>query len=283
MFSRICCATRGSDLPRGSAGPAAAITSLGAAGPAGNFSKHQLGAVGGGELEQGLAGSERSQLSLCPGGAGGILDLTRQFPITRPSCSWIWDRASPTILAVGRGIGWPQGMGEREFTPGLVDQGSLLGTCPLCAAAGHCSALKSRQREDESISTWDQSPGSACQRSQLWLPKQLSWEEERLCNPAPGRAAEPLQRCCRWGMAPSLLELHPGDALPCLGPAGGIPAPRRSSPAHSHNNLWRHRSDQGWELRRGERLGCAKGQTQSRDLGCPAIPAPWAGFLGAQM
>lgn len=33
----------------------------------------------------------------------------------------------------------------------------------------------------------------------------------------------------------------------------------------------------------GEQLGCAKGQTQRKDLVCLAIPTPWAGFVGAQM
>lgn len=132
VFSRICCATLCSDLPRGSAGPAAAITSLGAAGPAGNFSKHQLGAVGGGELKQGLAGSERSQLSLCLC-AGGILDLSRQFPIT------------PPFLQLDLVMDWGQsipggGEGEQDVPKGWgrgnSSQGSGSGLIP-----GHLPAL----------------------------------------------------------------------------------------------------------------------------------------------
>lgn len=105
MFSGIGCATFGSDLPGGNAGPAAAITSLGAAGPAGNFSKHQLGAVGGGEGRAAAGPCRLGVRSAFPVSSWCWGDFGSE-PVTRQFCI--------TPVDLGQGIPDHSGSGEGE-------------------------------------------------------------------------------------------------------------------------------------------------------------------------
>lgn len=172
------CVTRGSDLPRGRAVPDITSRASVQLGIYPNISWELW------EGERGEMQQAPSALSFPRVGDFGSDPRSRSSPSSHPSRRWMWpwirDRARQTTLVMGR-MGF-RGMGEREFTTGHVDRGSL-----LSCGCRHCSALKSRQREDdESISTSDQSRGPGYQPAHLWLPKQLSCVEERLCNPTPG-------------------------------------------------------------------------------------------------
>lgn len=141
----------------------------------GNFSKHQLGAVGGGEGRTSRGPCRLwvpSAFPLCLCGAGGGWDRTHD-PVRHPAVpaggfggGGGHGTSIPGASWLRRVLGWLGGEGGRKAVPGearvRTSSSAWASACsrPGCQRGRNCSALKSWEQEDESISTLDQTRGS---------------------------------------------------------------------------------------------------------------------------